>query len=170
MKTMSISKVSISEHVNKSKRITGLGYQDAKIKRYAQGYAKSGNNSFEAKGNEEYIIYFGRAHVDDFETGVSARGKLKIGRGKYKTALQRGRNQPGIDFRIYAEIILPDNKSTHIIEKMIKETFKDKNVIGSQGQRELYDFKDEEIADLVYTIEEMVKEFTDIQIMEINLY
>ena len=38
------------------------------------------------------------------------------------------------------------------IENRIKEVYKDRNIPGSQGQRELYDFKDGEIKDLVNTI------------------
>ena len=77
---------------------------------------------------------------------------------------------PGIDFRVYAEIILYDNVSTHIVERLITKNFKDRNVKGSQGQKELYDFTDAEIADLVYTTEELVKDFTDVEIKEVNFY
>lgn len=156
--------------LTKEKNMRGLGYQDAIKQRLVKGYAKSGDNGFEAKGNEEYLIYFGRAHVVDHETGVDARGILKVGRGKFKTALQRGRNQPGIDFRIYAEIILFNNEATHKIEKIIKEQFKNRNIRGAQGQKELYNFSDEELKDFVYTVEELVKEFTKIKIKEINFY
>ena len=44
----------------------GLGYQDAKKLRLKEGYIKSGKNGIEEKGNEEFLIYFGRAHVVDF--------------------------------------------------------------------------------------------------------
>ena len=148
----------------------GIGYQQARQKRFGEGFSGSGVNGLESKGNEEFLIYFGRAQVNDFETNVPARALLKIGRGKFKTALQRGRNQPGIDFRVYAEIILYDNVSTHIVERLITKNFKDRNVKGSQGQKELYDFTDAEIADLVYTTEELVKDFTDVEIKEVNFY
>jgi hypothetical protein len=156
--------------MTQEKKMLGIGYQDARKQRIASGYAKSGNNGFEAKGNEEYLIYFGRAHVSDFESGVAARGMLKVGRGKFKTALQRGRNQPGIDFRIYAEIILSTNDATHKVEKLIKENFKERNIPGSQGQRELYDFTDAELADFVHTVVEMVEEFTNVKIKKVNFY
>ena len=151
-------------------RYSGIGYQEGRKKRFSEGFSGSGINGMEGKGNEEYIIYFGRACVNDFETNVPARGLLKIGRGKWKTALQRGRNQPGIDFRVYAEILLYNNESTHIVERLITKTFKNRNVKGSQGQKELYDFTDAEIDDLVYTTEELVNDFTDVKIKEVNFY
>jgi len=151
-------------------KFTGIGYQESRKKRFNEGFSGSGVNGLESKGNEEFIIYFGRACVSDHETGVPARGMMKIGRGKFKTALMRGRNQPGIDFRVYAEIILYENEDTHIVEKLIAKTFKDRNMKGSQGQKELYNFTDDELTDVVYTIEEMVKDFTDVEIKEVNFY
>ena len=148
----------------------GIGYQEARQKRFNEGFSGSGDNGLESKGNEEFIIYFGRACLNDFESDVPARGLLKIGRGKYKTALQRGRNQPGIDFRVYAEILLYNNEDTHTVEKLITKSFKDRNVPGSQGQKELYNFTDGELVDVVYTINEMVEDFTDIEIKEVNFY
>ncbi len=148
----------------------GIGYQEARKKRFDEGFAGSGKNGLESKGNEEFVIYFGRACLNDFESDILARGLLKIGRGKFKTALQRGRNQPGIDFRVYAEILLYNNEDTHTVEKLLTKSFKDRNVPGSQGQRELYNFTDDELVDVVYTIEELVGDFTDVAIKEINFY
>jgi hypothetical protein len=149
---------------------SGIGYQESRKKRFDEGFAGSGKNGLESKGNEEFVIYFGRACVDDFETGVSARGMLKIGRGKYKTALMRGRNQPGIDFRVYAEILLYNNEDTHTVEKLITTVYKGRNVKGSQGQKELYNFTDDELADAVYAIEELIGDFTDVKIKKVNFY
>ena len=155
---------------NRQEQFSGIGYQEARQKRFNEGYTGSGANGLESKGNEEYIIYFGRAHCEDFVTGQVARGLLKVGRGKFKTALMRGRNQPGIDFRVYAEIILHKNEDTHIVEKLIESNFKERNVPGPQNQRELYNFTDKELTDFVYTVEELVNEFTDVKIKEVNLY
>ena len=127
----------------------GIGYQEAKQKRINEGFASS---QIENKGNEEYLLYFARAHIIDHESGLEARGLLKIGRGKFKTALQRGRNQPGVDFRIYAEILVESNIDTHRIENIAKLILSDKNVPGSQGQRELYDISDDELYDTVNNI------------------
>ena len=109
----------------------------------------------EQSGNERYIIYFGRAYVDDFETGVTARGPLKIGRGKFASALMRGRNQPGIDFRIFAEIVLDSNDATYACEDIVKDALGHRNIKGKQGQKELYDIKDRELKKTVETIVEI---------------
>ena len=149
-------------------KMLGLGYQEARAQRKSYGYTAS---NMESKGNEEYLLYFGRAHMTDFETGVAARGLLKVGRGKWKTALMRGRNQPGVDFRIYAEILLNSNDDTHTVEGIVKKHFKDKNIKGSQGQKELYDIKsNEELFDFVYTVLEIAQDCYNITPETVNFY
>jgi hypothetical protein len=145
----------------------GIGYQEARQKRFAEGFTGS---NLESKGNEEYLVYFGRAHITDFETGVAARGLMKIGRGKFKTALMRGRNQPGVDFRIYAEIIVATNADTHATERTAETILKNKSVNGSQGQRELYDIKDDELFDIVNDVAEVARDCANVNIVEINFY
>ena len=145
----------------------GLGYQDARQQRMSEGYTAS---NMEERGNEEFLVYFGRAHITDFEKCLIARGLLKVGRGKWKTALMRGRNQPGVDFRIYAEILLTINDDTKIVEKIVKDNFKDKNVKGTQGQRELYNVSDGELYDFVYTIAEIAHDCYNVDVKKINFY
>ena len=145
----------------------GIGYQEARRKRLSEGYTSS---SMEDKGNEEFLLYFGRAHITDYESGNTARGLMKVGRGKYKTALMRGRNQPGVDFRIYAEIIVSSNEETHAIEKLATNLLMEKRKKGSQGQRELYDIKDAELFDIVNDIAEVAKDCNQISVLEINFY
>jgi hypothetical protein len=145
----------------------GIGYQEARKKRFNKGFTGS---NLESKGNEEYLLYFGRAHITDFESGVAARGKLKVGRGKFKTALMRGRNQPGVDFRIYAEIIVSTNAETYQIEKLAENILKDRSVKGSQGQKELYNIKDNELFNIVNDIAEVAKDCGNIKVQEINFY
>jgi len=130
----------------------GIGYQAVKQLRFDEGYIAS---NIESVGNEQYLLYFGRPHVYDYETGIEARGLMKIGRGKYLTALLRGRNQPGVDFRIYATIVVSTNAETHMIERVAQDLFKDRNVKGSQGQRELYNISDEELFLVVNDIAEV---------------
>ena len=144
----------------------GIGYQEAKQKRVDEGFARS---HIEKRGNEEYLLYFARAHIVDFETGLEARGQLKIGRGKFKTALQRGRNQPGVEFRIYAEVLVESNADTYHIEKIVKRVLSDKNVVGSQGQRELYDISDDELYDTVKNISSRAIE-EGVNVLETNFY
>lgn len=145
----------------------GIGYQDARKQRKQEGFTAT---NMEGRGNEEFLVYFGRAHITDFEKYLVARGLLKVGRGKWKTALMRGRNQPGVDFRIYAEILLTNNDDTKIVEKIIKNNFKEKNVRGSQGQKELYDVSDNELYDFVYTIVEIAQDCYNVDIKKVNFY
>ncbi len=140
----------------------GIGYQESRKQQKAKG-------KNESAGHEEFLLYFGRAHLVDEATGVEARGLLKIGRGKYKTALMRGRNQPGIDFRVYAEIIVSNNYETHWIENLAKTLLKEKNILGSQGQRELYRISDSEITNTVNSVVSAAKE-QDVNILEVNFY
>ena len=123
----------------------------------------------EGKGQEEYLLYFGRAHLINESTNRESRGLMKVGRGKFKTALMRGRNQPGIDFRVYAEIIVSDNSETYKIEKISKEFLKLKNVKGSQGQRELYKIEDLELLNIVESIVNLARA-DNINILEVNYY
>ena len=90
----------------------GLGYLDYCQKRIDEGLSTQqtkNNSGFEDPGRERFVVYFARTHIIDHHTGVEARGLLKIGRAKFATALQRSRNQPGCDFRIYAEIVCETN-------------------------------------------------------------
>lgn len=145
----------------------GIGYQGYKKYLLSEGYSSS---EIEEQGKEKFIIYFGRAYVVDHETGVLARGPLKIGRGKFATALMRGRNQPGIDFRIFYEIILPTNEATYVCEKIIKEAISHRNIVGSQGQKELYDISDQELDKCVMTLCTIINEDTDYDNLEVNKF
>ena len=129
------------------------------------------SSKIENPGNERYVVYFGRAHVDDHLTGVACRGRLKVGRAKFVTALMRGRNQPGIDFRVYAEIVVGNNEETKDLENIAADVLKTRHSSGSQGQRELYDVKDDEIADFVDRIVNRAKaSFYPINILSIDTY
>lgn len=145
----------IMDNINnqeKEKIMKGIGYHGySEFRKLNEGHQIS-RGAQERPGNERYIIYFGRAYVQDFETGVLARGPLKIGRGKFASALMRGRNQPGIDFRIYAEIVLDSNEATYICEEIIKDALGHRNIKGKQGQKELYNIKDKELKKTVETI------------------
>lgn len=148
--------------------INGIGYQEYKKMRRLNEQLTT--TAMELPGNERYVVYFGRAHVVDFETGVIARGHLKIGRGKFVTALQRGRNQPGIDFRVYGEIVLNSNQATHDAENIIKEALAHRHIVLSQGQQEMYQFKDDELNNVLTTIAEIIEAETSHNILEVNLF
>ena len=149
-----------------TKRITGIGYQANRMQRIEEGFS---GNRMEAAGNERYSLYFGRAHLTDHETGVQTRGYMKIGRGKFSTAIQRGRNQPGVDFRIYAEIILENNDDTHVVEKIVACALKHKHMYFEQGQSEMYDIKDGELYDVLRDMAKLIKS-KNIKILEVNIY
>ena len=140
----------------------GLGYKGACQLRIDEGYttqnSKIKGDGYEEQGHERYCLYFGRSHIIDHETGVSARGLLKVGRAKYLSALIRGRNQPGNDFRIYYAIYVPNDRQTWLLEEIFKKKYKSRNVIGDEGQQELYNIKDEEIKEIVDDISEHAKD------------
>jgi hypothetical protein len=147
--------------------VKGIGYQAVKRLRFDEGYTAT---SMEEQGNEQYILYFGRPHVVDHETGLESRGPLKIGRGKFLSALLRGRNQPGVDFRIYAAIIVSTNAETHMIERVAQDLLKDRNIKGSQGQRELYNISDDELFFIVNDIAEVAIDCHDINVVVANFF
>lgn len=148
----------------------GIGYHSySEFRKLEEGHQISRGKQ-EQPGNERYIIYFGRAYVEDFETGVMARGPLKIGRGKFATALMRGRNQPGIDFRIFAEIVLDSNEATYACEEILKDMLSHRNLKGKQGQKELYDISDRELKKTVKTIAEVFLAETFYNVVDIVFF
>ncbi|MEN6623132.1 MAG: hypothetical protein ABFD50_16495, partial [Smithella sp.] len=63
--------------------------------------------------------------------------------------LMRGRNQPGIDFRIYVEIVLANNNDTHLVERIAQGILSERHLTFSQGQQEMYNVSDNELLDFV---------------------
>lgn len=140
----------------------GLGYLDYCQKRIDEGLSTQQTKTgfgFEDPGKERFITYFARTHIVDHETGIEARGLLKIGRAKFATAIQRSRNQPGCDFRIYAEIVCETNNQIKELEKIIEKFLVDRHVELTQNQRELYDIKDDEIRPTIKAILEHIYYF-----------
>jgi len=133
----------------------GLGYLDYCQKRIDEGLSTQQTKTgfgFEDPGQERFVVYFARTHIIDHQTGIEARGLLKIGRAKFATALQRSRNQPGCDFRIYAEIVCETNNQIKELEKKVEKFLIDKHVELTQNQRELYDIKDDELRPTIKAI------------------
>lgn len=145
----------------------GIGYQGYRNLRINEGIPPG---SIEEKGNERYSVYWGRMHIVDHETGVLARGIMKFGRGKFTTAIQRGRNEGGADFRIYGEIIVDNDEATYVFERKISEMMSSRNVSGSQGQKELYTIKDNELEDIVRQMSTLMDIQTSYWIREVNIY
>lgn len=146
----------------------GIGYQEYRTKRMISEGLRSGD--IEKTGNERYLLYFGRAHVVDHESKIEARGPLKIGRGKFATALMRGRNQPGIDFRIYAEIIVDTNDATSDAEEISKLLLSASRLSMGQNQQECYDISDDDLVDTVDMIADRIRSDTNHEILELNIF
>ena len=117
-----------------------------------EGYPTQGNKigtGYEQKGNERYVLYFARSHIEDFETGQIARGHMKIGQAKYLSAVMRTRNQPGNDFRCYAEIVMAELQHTFDAEALMKKLYKGRRLQLTQNQQEMYNFSDEELTGVI---------------------
>lgn len=135
--------------------IKGIGYLEYCKQRMNEGYTtqqKKDGTGYEQPGQERFVLYFARSHVADFETGMIARGQMKVGQATYLSAVMRTRNQPGNDFRCYAEIVLNNLEQTFAAEAIVKSLYKDRRIKLSQNQQELYDFKDNELGDIVYNV------------------
>jgi len=135
--------------------IKGIGYLEYCRERMNEGYTtqqKKDGTGYEQPGQERYVLYFARSHVEDFETGVVARGHMKVGQAKYLSAVMRTRNQPGNDFRCYAEVVLHNLEQTFDAEALVKKIYKDRRIKLTQNQQELYNFNDSELSELVYNV------------------
>ena len=120
-----------------------------------EGYTtqqKKDGTGYEQPGQERYVLYFARSHVEDFESGVIARGHMKVGQAKYLSAVMRTRNQPGNDFRCYAEVVLHNLEQTFDAEALVKKIYKDRRIKLTQNQQELYNFNDSELSEIVYNV------------------
>ena len=145
----------------------GIGYQSFRTLRIGSGIPKS---KIEKEGYERYSLYFARSHQEDHETGQVSRGHLKFGRAKFITALQRGRNEGGADFRIYGEIVLDSNEATKEFEARVQSMMSRSNRTGSQGQRELYDIRDSELENVILEVARVLRTYTHHRVLEVNLY
>ena len=135
--------------------IKGIGYLEYCRERMNEGYTtqqKKDGTGYEQPGQERYVLYFARSHVEDFESGVIARGHMKVGQAKYLSAVMRTRNQPGNDFRCYAEVVLHNLEQTFDAEALVKKIYKDRRIKLTQNQQELYNFNDSELSELVYNV------------------
>ncbi len=133
----------------------GIGYLSYCQNRLNEGYTTQQNKDgtgYEQPGQERYVLYFARSHIEDFETGILARGHMKIGQAKYLSAVMRTRNQPGNDFRCYAEIRLHTLQQTFDAEALVKKLYKSRRIKLNQNQQEMYNITDEELSEVVYNV------------------
>jgi hypothetical protein len=130
----------------------------------------AGHDKLEDPNNPEWTVYIARSHVTDHETGTESRGLVKIGRGKYMNNIQRGRNQDGSDFRVYARLILEKDSETRQLEKYIEHAYKHRSAVGPQStQTELYNLTDDEIKSLVSDLLVYSKQF-NINVLSTKIY
>lgn len=133
---------------NKSKK--GIGYQALiKLIMYKENILRT---KIESKEHPRYTLYFGRMHLYDFNTNIEAIGPLKIGKSYVPTSLMRGRNEAGGEFRIYSEILLYDENTLDVCEKIAHDLLKSKLVYGQEGQKELFNISDHEIEETVKSV------------------
>jgi hypothetical protein len=143
----------------------GAGWHDI-----IQERKQAGHKKMEDPTNPEWTVYVARSHVIDHESGLEARGPLKIGRGKYMNNIQRGRNQDGSDFRVYARVIVDSNESTHTLENYLDTTYAARKAAGPQtSQQELYDLRDNEIPALMDNIVNFSNQ-NNIKLLDIKNY
>jgi hypothetical protein len=147
--------------------MNGIGYQGYRALMMESGLSAS---EIEIEGNERFVVYWGRSHSVDHITKVLAREWLKFGRAKFMTPLMRARNEGGSNFRVYAEIVTDCTEATRHFETKIKSMWSHRNVVGSEGQRELFDIIDEELVDIVRLAAETMDKETAYRILEVNLY
>ena len=117
-----------------------------------------------------HVLYFARNHQEDHRGGPTAVGYLKIGRAMYANTLQRGRNQGGGDFRLYAEVLLSSEDETRRIEEVAALVCMNRHHHSSIGQNELYDIGDEELRDTIDKICDAAAKIHSIRSLEINTW
>ena len=142
-------------NIESGSMVKGIGYLEYCKLRMSEGYTtqkRKDGLGYEQPGQERFVVYFARSHVTDFENGEISRGQMKIGQAKYLTAVMRTRNQPGNDFRCYAEIVLFNREQVFAVEKLIKKLYKSRRIKLTQNQKELYNFKDDELSEVVYNV------------------
>ena len=93
------------------------------------------------KENNDYTnecIYIGHCEITDYESGITAKSRPKIGKSRYLTSLNRGRSQGGCDWIFDYIYFVPKGKNYSQLESVIhKELVKYK--LNKEFHRELYD-------------------------------
>ncbi len=99
-----------------------------------------------------HVVYWGRQHLWDVDTGVQARGYFKVGKSVALTSMFRQRNEGGGEFRVYAEIHVEDNQELSRSEYLAHCMLQHKRVKGAENQQELFDIKDSELEHSLATV------------------
>jgi hypothetical protein len=90
------------------------------------------------------VIYFGRVHLTDVSSATEARGYFKIGKSDMPNVMMRLRNQPGSEFRLYAEVLIDGDVNR--AEKVAHTELKPWQLSTTHlGQTELFNIPDDSL-------------------------
>lgn len=96
-------------------------------------------------------IYIGHCEIVDYETGIKARSRPKIGKSRYLTSLNRGRSQGGCEWIFDYIYFVPQGKNYSELEAIIHKNLKKYN-LNKDNHRELYNLTIQESIDKVKCI------------------
>lgn len=137
---------------------------------YCDFRRRKGSAQNRLEKDPRHCLYFARNHQIDHRGGPTAIGHLKIGRAIYANTVQRGRNQGGGDFRLYAEILLQSEAESRNMEEVAALVCVNRHWHSPIAQTELYDIRDEELAGTVTMISEGAAKIHGIRSLEINTW
>ena len=98
------------------------------------------------KENNDYTnecIYIGHCEIIDYESGITAKSRPKIGKSRYLTSLNRGRSQGGCDWIFDYIYFIPKGKNYSELETIVHKELKKYN-LNKENHRELYELTIEE--------------------------
>ena len=98
-------------------------------------------------------IYVGHCEIIDFETGLKAKARPKIGKSRYLTALNRGRSQGGCDWIFDYIYFISEEENYSTLETKIHNELKEFN-LNKQYHKELYNLSINDAIDKVKSIVE----------------
>jgi hypothetical protein len=98
-------------------------------------------------------IYVGHCEIIDFETGLKAKSRPKIGKSRYLTALNRGRSQGGCDWIFDYIYFVSEEENYSKLETEIHNELKEFN-LNKQYHKELYNLSINNAIDKVKSIVE----------------
>ena len=112
---------------------------------------KIDNNYKETENYTNECIYVGHCEIIDFETGIKAKSRPKIGKSRYLTALNRGRSQGGCDWIFDYIYFVPEEENYSKLETKIHNELKGFN-LNKQYHKELYNLSIKDAIDKVKSI------------------
>ena len=111
------------------------------------------NNYKETKKYANDSIYVGHSVIIDYETGIKAKSRPKIGKSRYLTAINRGRSQGGCDWIFDYIYFVAEEENYSKLETKIHNELKEFN-LNKQYHKELYNLSIKDAIDKVKSIVE----------------